>query len=268
MSASNVLHIGAGGLRSFAVALSTVSDNIANSGSTAFKASGVEFGDLVQGYYNTNSKDSDRMGLGSAVLGVHTNFNQGSLEDTGSWSDLAINGDGFFSVQDATTNTVYYTRDGSFLIDKTTGNLTTALGYNVLDSAGAVVNIEPDPATPTHNNFYVDGTGKIWGSNLTTGVVEQIGTTPVGVTTFMNDTLIRQGNNMYLPGAESTPPNTGPPTEDGRGAILDFKLEGSNVDLASEMVNMIIYQADYNANSKSVSTGNGMLETVINMVRS
>ena len=51
------------------------------------------------------------------------------------------------------------------------------------------------------------------------------------------------------------------------GSIIDCNIEGSNVDLATEMVNMIIFQADYNANSKSVTTGNNMLDTVINMVR-
>jgi len=273
MSVNSTMYIGTTGLTSFAQALSMTADNVANANTTGFKASHACFGDMVSSYLTTQGIDTDRAGAGSAIIGVATNFAQGSLSTTETWSDIAINGDGFFAVHklidgalDDTAQT-YYTRDGGFHVNDE-GLLVNNQGLAVLDSEGAAIPID-DPATPVYYNYNIDSDGQIWG----TPIDPAGGTAPqslglIGLSTFPNqDGLIRQGANLYLPGPESGNVVTTTVAAKANVSIVDCSVEASNVDLATEMVNMIIYQADYNANSKSITTGSTMLDTVINMVR-
>jgi flagellar hook protein FlgE len=288
MSANSVLYTGASGLRSFAEAMSIVSDNVANANTTGYKANKALFGDLVSGYLSTQSTDLDRQGCGSGLSGIATNFGQGQFLSTDSWSHVAISGDGFFNAQmiDSTGNVVAsapicYTRDGSFHVDKN-GYLVNSQGYAVLggsgtstpgggDPGGTPIKIEAAPTTPVYSNYSIDADGRIFGIPIvpdpTTGSdPKQIGT--IRISKFPNEQgLVRQGFNLYQQGPESGAAINGMANAGGNGSLADNNIEASNVDLASEMVNMIIYQADYNANSKSVTAGNTMLETVINMVR-
>lgn len=275
MGVNSTLYIGASGLNTFAQAMSMTADNIANSNTTGFKASHARFGDMVSSYLSTQSEDTDRAGCGSTILGIATNFAQGSLTSSETWSDLAINGEGFFSVQmcddsgtPIDTAQTYYTRDGSFHVDKN-GFIVNSQGLSLLSSAGTAIQVLDDPTNPVYTNFNVSADGVVYG----TPVDPAAGTDPVALGTIQivrfpnQDGLIRQGDNLFLPGPESGDVILGTANLNGNGSIIDCNIEGSNVDLATEMVNMIIYQADYNANSKSVTTGNNMLDTVINMVR-
>jgi flagellar hook protein FlgE len=269
MSANSTLYIGASGLKTYAEAMSIVSDNVANANTTGYKANHALFGDLVSGYLSTQSPDTEREGCGSSILGVATNFGQGSFLSTDSWSDLAISGKGFFNVKQlsggAPVGNPLYTRDGSFHVNKD-GVLVNSQGYAVLGSDGNMIKVEADPATPVYSSFSVSTDGVITGTPIAGGDPVTVGT--LRISSFPNqDGLIRQGANLFLPGAESGTAIDGTGNAGVNGSILDSNIEASNVDLASEMVNMIIYQADYNANSKSVTTGNTMLDTVINMVR-
>jgi flagellar hook protein FlgE len=275
MGVNATLYIGASGLQTFANAMSMVSDNIANANTAAFKGSHARFGDMVSSYLSTQSVDTDRAGCGSAILGVATNFAQGPLQGTDTWSDLSINGEGFFNVHmiDDTGNLVstaqtYYTRDGSFHVDKT-GFLVNNQGFAVLGMDGAPIKILDDVTNPTYTNFNTDASGQIFGTPVDPAVgVDPVLLGTVRLSKFPNqDGLVRQGANLFLTGPESGAVIDGTANAGGMGTIIDCNIEGSNVDLASEMVSMIIYQADFNANSKSVTTGNSMLDTVINMVR-
>lgn len=263
MGSSNSMYIGVSGLNSFSAALSVVADNVANSNTTGFKANSVRFGDMVSSYYSTQSVDTDRAGSGSAILGIATDYSEGPMVATNKWSDVAINGNGFFTVQ--TPAGQMYTRDGSFHMDRL-GNLVTLQGYSVLDSSGAAINID-DPTNPAYTNYNIDADGMIWGTPVAGGDPVSI-TGPIGITIFPNqDGLIRQGANLYTAGPQTGAANLGTPNTGGRGFLLDLNLENSNVDLANEMVNMIIYQADYNANSKTILTASEMLEVVTNLIR-
>ncbi len=253
------------GLDSFGTALSIVSDNIANANSTAFKGGTAHFGDLVAGYLATDYVDTKAKGAGTSVLGINTNFATGSSLHTGTWSDLMIQGNGFFNVQDSNGNT-FYTRDGAFRVDEN-GYLTDMNGFQVLDNAGAEIRIE-DPASadyPLYASYEIDKFGVVNGTEPD-GTVSEIAT--LRVTTFPNqEGLIRKGNNLYTPGGSAGNPINGQATVDQAGEIVCGALEGSNVDIAKEMVNMIIYQADFVANSKAIDTANTMLQTVTNLVR-
>jgi flagellar hook protein FlgE len=271
MSANSTLYIGASGLRTFAGAMSIVSDNVANANTAGYKANHARFGDMVSGYLSTRSTDTEREGCGSALLGVATNFGQGPFLSTESWSDLAISGKGLFNVKElsadgtSTIGNTAYTRDGSFHVSKN-GVLVNNQGYAVLGSDGNMIKVEANPATPVYSSFTVTEDGNINGVPIAGGDPVTVGT--LRISSFPNqDGLVRQGANLFLPGSESGTAIDGTATANGMGSILDSNIEGSNVDLASEMVDMIVYQADYNANSKSITTGNTMLETVINMVR-
>ncbi|NLI81073.1 MAG: flagellar hook basal-body protein [Deltaproteobacteria bacterium] len=263
MGSSSSMYIGVSGLNSFSSALSVVADNVANSNTTGYKANSVRFGDMVSSYYSTQSVDTDRAGSGSAILGIATDFSEGPMVATNKWSDVAINGNGFFTID--TPAGRMYTRDGSFHMDQN-GNLVTLQGYSVLDSGGNPINVD-NPAAPQYTNYNIDADGMIWGTPVAGGDPVTIAG-PIGVTIFPNqDGLIRQGANLYTAGPQTGAANLGAPNADGRGFLLDLNLENSNVDLAMEMVNMIIYQADYNANSKSILTASEMLEVVTNLIR-
>lgn len=164
MGISQAMNIGVSGLNSSATALTVVSDNIANVNTTAYKANSVRFGDLVGGYYSTLSKDTDREGAGTAIMGIVAEFSQGSLQSTTRWSDLAINGEGFFSVRVPGSTTVYYTRDGGFHMDKD-GYFVNELGYHVLNRDGNEILVD-NPADPKLTDYSVDSNGQIWGTPL------------------------------------------------------------------------------------------------------
>ncbi|MFZ2445926.1 MAG: flagellar hook basal-body protein [Syntrophobacteraceae bacterium] len=264
MGISNSMFTAVTGLDTFGTALSIVSDNIANANSTGFKSGTARFGDLVSGYYATQAAEPQSQGTGTSLLGVATDFTTGPTVHTGTWSNAMIQGNGFFSVRD-TNNTTLYTRDGSFRVDAT-GQLTNMNGYEVLGSDGNPIQVD-DPAAPAYVGYEINNAGEIYGTPSGGGTRVLIGT--LMLTTFPNqEGLIRNGSNMYTPGADAgTPVTNAGGTNTQAGEVIAGALEGSNVDLAEQMVNMIIYQSDYTANSKAITTANNMLDTVVNLVR-
>ena len=116
--AANMMYTALAGLNTFNTALTVVSDNIANANTTGFKSNTADFGDLVSGLIATpNASNTVAEGAGSTVLGVETDFSTGSEIQTGTWSDLMIQGGGFFAVQNSTSGATEYTRDGSFQVN-------------------------------------------------------------------------------------------------------------------------------------------------------
>ena len=265
MGINSAMYNGVSGLNAYATGLTVTSDNIANASSTGFKSTTARFGDMVSSYYVTHAKDTDRQGAGVSVSGVATNFAEGTISGTGAWSDMALDGNGFFNVQ-TSTGQVEYTRDGSFYMDKN-GYLVNKQGLQVLGSDGNPIQVETTPATPAYTDYTVDSTGQIYGTPIAGGDPVAIGN-PLRVTTFPNqDGLIRAGNNLFTSGSESGAAVNGTAGDGTCGTIQGSALEGSNVDLAAEMVNMITYQADYNANSKTITTSKDMIDTAVNLIR-
>lgn len=129
------LYNGMSGLKSYTTAITSVSDNLANQSTTGFKASRALFGDIMARQFATGVDNAEQVGNG---VYVNTNnvMTQGSIVDTDSSLDLAINGNGFFVVRPQTANGFYYTRDGSFGVDAE-GYLVNQLGYRVQGSMGA-----------------------------------------------------------------------------------------------------------------------------------
>ena len=264
---ANMMYTAVAGLDTFNEALSIVSDNIANANTTGWKANTVDFGDLVSGLIATSDGVPTSQGVGSTVLGVTSDFTTGSEIQTGNWSDLMNQGNGFFAVQNPTSKAVSYTRDGSFELNSA-GLLTDMKGNDVLDSAGNTVTVAAGTT-----DLSIDQFGNL--SGILTGATTPTYIDTVGVTTFSNPNgLIREGNNDYTAGANvgtitiANPiAGAGGAAQDTAGTVISGALEGSNVDLTSQMVNLIDYQADYQANSKSIETGNTLLQTVVNLIR-
>jgi len=128
------------GLDASDTALATISNNLANLNTTAYKDSTVNFQDLFYQLLGSNgSGDQLQLGSGVSVASIGTNFSGGSVQDTGVNTDVAITGNGFFVVQNG-SNT-YYTRVGDFTQDAS-GNLITSDGYQVMGypAANGVVN--------------------------------------------------------------------------------------------------------------------------------
>lgn len=252
------------GLDTFSRALSVVSDNIANANTTGYKAETAHFGDLVSGYMTGGALTTKAEGIGSTLLGTTTDLTTGAVISTGNWSDVMIQGDGYFAVYDNTNAVQYYTRDGAFHI-ASDGYLCDLHGFRVYDTAGDAIQIEADPSTPVYNSYEIDDHGNVIGKNASGETT--IG--QIGVTTFTNpEGLIRNGSNLYTQGGDTgTASDPAIAGQGWAGTIVSGALEGSNVDLATEMVNLILYQADFVANSKSIDTGNQMLQTVTNLIR-
>ncbi|SFM47626.1 flagellar hook-basal body protein [Thermodesulforhabdus norvegica] len=256
------MYNGVSGLRSFSTAISVVSDNIANAGTTAFKSNEIRFADLVSSYYSTISSFNDREGAGSYPLAILTDWGQGPMINTSKWSDMAINGEGFFVVRDAQGNN-FYTRDGSFYVNAN-GELVNYLGYSLLDVGGNPITLDLDQ----YSGFVVNSNGEIYGIEAATGNMSTDPLATIGLVTFRDPNgLIRVGNNLYREGPNSGRQDPAQPGTNGLGTIMSYTIEGSNVDLSEELVNMVIYQANFNANSKVITTAADMLNTAVNIVR-
>ncbi len=245
--------------------IDTTSNNLANVNTTAFKKDRAEFKDLMYQSQNftagATSMDTINptgidIGLGTRLSNVNKLFMQGSLKETGNKFDIAISGNGFFKIV-LPTGDYAYTRDGGFKLDPE-GFLVTGQGDKVEPEIG--------PITNEHLEISIGADGIVSGS-LEDGTQVELG--QIKLTHFPNPSgLNPQGNNMYIATEAS-----GNALEDivpglqGMGMLQQGFLEGSNVALVEEMMNLISAQRAYEANSKSVTTVDEILQLSNNLKR-
>jgi flagellar hook protein FlgE len=152
MALSSALFSGISGLSSLGNAMQVIGDNIANVNTVGFKGSTFTFQDLLSQSMFTRAGTS-QVGRGTALSNIASNFEQGSFESTGNTTDLAIGGEGFFSVREAGSDNLYYTRAGNFRFNQN-GSLVNPEGYVVqgwaVDSSG---NIEGSTKDIALNSF-------------------------------------------------------------------------------------------------------------------
>jgi flagellar hook protein FlgE len=129
MALSSALFSGISGLSNLGNAMQVIGDNIANVNTVGFKGSTFTFQDLLSQSMFTRAGTS-QVGRGTALADIYATFEQGSFESTGNTTDLAIGGDGFFSVREASSDSMFYTRAGNFRFDKD-GYLINPEGYVV-----------------------------------------------------------------------------------------------------------------------------------------
>jgi flagellar basal-body rod protein FlgG len=185
--------------------------------------------------------------LGTRNTSVARSFAQGDISSTGNSLDLAIQGDGFFQVLKS-DGTTAYTRAGAFR-PNSDGRLCTAQGYPVTPE----IQIPADAKSVTVG---VDGTvSAITSQDTSSRVIGQL-----ELSRFINPTgLSSEGQNLYTATAASGDAVTNTPGQDGLGSLVVGSLENSNVNLVSEMVNMIQAQRGYEINSKAVQASDDMM---------
>lgn len=251
------LHIARTGLDAQQTQLDVVSNNLANVSTTGFKKSRAVFEDLLyqtirqagaQSSQQTQLPSGFQLGVGVRPVATERLFEQGALQQTNNPLDVAINGRGFFQIQ-MPDGTLAYTRDGSFQTDSQ-GNLVTASGYALL----------PNMQIPA--NALVTTIGRDGIVSVTTpgnATPTQLG--QIQLATFINPAgLQSQGENLFIETAASGAPLPNNPGTDGMGVLNQAFIETSNVNVAEELVNMIISQRAYELNSRAITTSDQMLQ--------
>lgn len=243
--------------------IDVIANNLANVNSTGFKKSRADFQDVLYQTEKMAGATSGgtevptgiQVGLGSRVAAVQKVFTTGDLQQSDNDLDVAIEGKGFFGVT-LPDGSEGYTRSGAFKTDST-GRLVTSDGYPIFPEI-----VIPDNATQV--------------SISEGGVVEVVqdgstNATEVGTITlarFQNPAGLNAiGRNIFKETSSSGAPTSGTPGEEGYGTLAQGFLEGSNVSVMEEMVNMIAGQRAYEANSKTISTADEMLSMANNLVR-
>lgn len=250
----NSLQAAGSTLRNLQMAIDSTSHNIANVNTTAFKEKRVNFEAITYGSSETKFS-------GSAVNSINTNFTQGKLKNTSQWTDLALQGNGFFTIQD-TSGEIVFTRDGHFKVDSNS-NLVTAGGNFVLSAGGGRVSIPAEARA-----IEVNASGEI--KALMPGSEEFILVDQLQVASFLNPQGLEAiGSNFYRESLNSGIPEfstaLGVGTATADTAIKAGSLESSNADLSISFVDLIAYQRSYQAVSRSATTANDILETTLNL---
>jgi flagellar basal-body rod protein FlgG len=234
--------------------IDVISNNLANVNTIGFKKNRAEFEDLM--YQNLKvagleTPDGSRIptgmeiGMGVRPTTVHKFFSQGDYQNTGNSLDFAIEGDGFFLVQVNGENA--YTRAGSFKLDNS-GNIVNANGYI----------LQPQFTVPSETaSITLNENGHI--AALDSSGTE-LASADIPLYTFINPAGLKSaGRNIYYPTQASGDATEGTPGTNNVGTLAQGYLEMSNVEIVDEMVNMIVGQRAYEANSKSITTSDSML---------
>ncbi len=224
-----------------------IANNMANVNTTGYKRDVTltkDFGNLLMKRVDDGQNPSDIGSMGSGVLvdGIATIHEAGQLQPTGNPLDLAIRGNGYFTVQ--TPNGLEYTRDGSFY-RSARGELVTSDGYRVMGNGG--------PVNLAGSNVVIGSDGTV--------TVDHVQTNQLQLVEFANDgtALRKQGSSLFASTGAQQPARA-------TGTIEQGTLERSNVNVVSEMVNMIAGYRAYEINGKTVQAHDQLLDKAVNEV--
>jgi flagellar basal-body rod protein FlgG len=259
------MHTASTGMFAQQLNIDTIAHNLANVNTTGFKRSRAEFADLLYQISRLPGASASnvgefpvgmQVGLGVRPVTVSKEYVQGSLKQTSNELDMAIDGAGFFQVS-RPDGTTMYTRAGSFKHDST-GNVVTGDGDPLIPSITI-------PSGALKVDVGQDGTV----SALLPGVSQATQVGQIQLVRFDNPAgLIAQGNNLFTESSSSGPAQQGTPGfSTGFGLIQQGFLEISNVNIADEMVNMIVAQRAYELNAKAIQASDDMLQVVNTLKR-
>ncbi len=264
------LYSGVSGLQTHQIKMDVVANNIANVNTIGFKKGQVTFQDMLSQTLSGGQAGDDtttppiggingqQIGMGvmvGAITNIHT---QGAPTTTGKATDLMIQGEGYFILQQ--NGNYYYSRAGAFMQDNAGNLVNSANGMLVCDSEGNPINIPGSgiSISPDGTISYIDADT---GDPATCDY-------PIGIATFPNaQGLTKAGENMYTESLASGAAVHTTPSTDTTGSLISGALEMSNVDLAQEFVDMIITERGYQANSRTIRTADEMLQELINLKR-
>jgi len=240
-----------------------IANNLANVNTTGFKRSQINFQDLIYVQLKEsgteiasgiNSPSGLEIGSGVRAASTVKVFTAGELQNTSKPLDIAISGEGFLQVS-MPNGDLRYTRDGSLQVNAN-GELVTTSGYS----------IEPAISIPTDaSSVSIEKDG---GVNVTdsSGTQSVVGT--IQLARFPNASgLSSEGDNLLSETLASGTPTTGTAGENGFGTIQSGFLEKSNVQMVTELVNLITAQRAYEINSRAIRAGDDMLRTANGIVR-
>ena len=257
------LDIASTGMQAQQTNVEVISNNLANMTTTGFKRQRAEFQDLI--YQNlrrvgSNSSDSGsivpsgaQVGLGVKTAAIYRINEQGNLQQTSNTLDLAIQGNGYFQLTLPSGDTAY-TRDGTFGLAPD-GTIVTADGYVV--QPGIQI---PNNAT----NVTINTAGQVQATIAGQTAPQTVG--QLQLATFPNPAgLDSQGSNLFLQSAASGNPVTGNPASPGYGSVMQGFIETSNVNVVTEVTNLITAQRSYEMNSRVITASDEMLSTLSNL---
>lgn len=266
------LYTAASGMMSQQTNLDVIANNLANVNTTGYKSESTEFKSLL--YQDLQAKTTSangeqkpvgaQVGMGSRVSSITSHYTQGSPNATDSTTDFMIDGNGFFAVMNVDGGT-YYTRNGNFLFaEGSMGSmLCTSDGYPVLSSDGSPIVLEEgfEPSKIT-----VDADGNLCYPDEANNPAP-IGIR-IGVFQFSNPAGLNKVGGSYMEESDAS----GIPLNEAYDDVKKSKLkqgylEASNVNVATEMVNLITAQRAYELCSKAITTSDTMMEQANNLKR-
>jgi flagellar basal-body rod protein FlgF len=222
------LYIAASGMLAEQTRQDQIANNLANSSTPGYKADQsmqASFGSML--LENTaDGQTIGTLGLGAQITSTYTDMTPAPLQETDEPLDLAIDGQGFFTVQ--TPTGPRYTRDGQFVVDGN-GELATATGYPVLDASGRTISVG------SSDGLTIDSTGAVARNGRAIGTL--------GVVSLTNP--VKQGDTLFAGTAGPKPTGT---------AVRQGFLEGSGVDPTKAMVDMITSMRTYESDQKAISS--------------
>lgn len=249
------------GLEAQSANIERISADIANVNTDGYKRSRTEFKELM---YETVKEPGQQMGAGTTTpVGVQTGmgvkvgaqhkiFEQGPSKMTYHPYDMLIEGKGFFPVS-MPNGEVAYSRAGNFHRD--------AQGRVVLSNGAQLVPQITVP--PNATGFHVSPSGEVM---VTLPGNQQAVIGQMQLVTFTNEAgLISAGDGLYKPSNASGAPLQGIPGENGLGMITQGAVEGSNVNVANSMVEMIQTQRAYEMNTKVMGVADQMMSATANI---
>jgi flagellar basal-body rod protein FlgG len=257
------LDIAGTGMQAQQTNVEVISNNIANMTTTGFKRRRAEFQDLIyQDLRRVGSNSSDsgsiipagaQVGLGVKTAAIYRIGEQGNLQQTSNSLDLAVRGNGYFQVTLPSGETAY-TRDGTFSLSPD-GTIVTADG-NI---------VQPGITIPSNaTSVAINAAGQVQVTLSGQTAPQTVGTIQLAV--FPNESgLDAQGDNLFLQSAASGNPVTGTPASPGFGSVLQGFVETSNVNVVSEITDLITAQRAYEMNSRVITTSDQMLSTLTNL---
>lgn len=259
----NPLWVSKTGLEAQQHRLSTISNNLANVNTNGFKRDRAIFEDLVyqnirqaggQTSQDTQLPSGLMLGTGVRTVATQKMHSQGNILQTGNSLDIAVQGRGFFQILKPNGDQAY-TRNGAFQINGD-GQLVTASGYA----------LQPQITIPPNASSVSIGTdGTVTASITGNPAPQQLG--QIQLADFINPSGLNPvGENLFLETSASGAPVVGTPGENNMGSLNQGALEGSNVNVVEELVNMIETQRAYEMNSKAIATADQMLQFINNQL--
>ena len=287
MSITSAIYTGNSGLLADSDAINVIGNNLANQNTIGFKSGNTLFSTLLSQNIGNNSQ----IGTGVQVQAVQNQFSSGTLESTSNVTDLAIQGNGFFALASptattATVSSAYYTQAGSFSVSASNG-LVNADGYQVLDTKGNPIvftssatvngnaltfqNVSGISSTGVISCLYSDANGDsatlYYAGSGNAPATTTAGAVNIAEVTIPNPRgLQSQAGTLFTLSSASGTPASFTSANGTTESILSDHLEESNVDMGSEMVNLINVQSAYAANSKTITTADNMAQDLLNLI--